>query len=32
VLGLLGYSDDEIKKLYVDDVIGNVHHYDTVPG
>jgi crotonobetainyl-CoA:carnitine CoA-transferase CaiB-like acyl-CoA transferase len=32
VLGLLGYGDDEIKKLYTDEVVGNSHHYDTVPG
>jgi crotonobetainyl-CoA:carnitine CoA-transferase CaiB-like acyl-CoA transferase len=32
VLGLLGYSKDEIAKLYASDVIGNRHHYDTVPG
>jgi crotonobetainyl-CoA:carnitine CoA-transferase CaiB-like acyl-CoA transferase len=33
VLGdLLGYSKDEIAKLYADGVIGNSDHYDTVPG
>ena len=30
--GLLGYSEEEIKKLYANDVIGNWHHYDTLPG
>jgi len=30
--GLLGYSKDEIAKLYANDVIGNWDHYDTVPG
>jgi crotonobetainyl-CoA:carnitine CoA-transferase CaiB-like acyl-CoA transferase len=30
--GLLGYSEEEIKKLYANDVIGNWDHYDTVPG
>src|SRR6266704_590367 len=30
--GLLGYSKDEIAKLYANDVIGNRDHYDTVPG
>jgi len=30
--GLLGYSGDEIAKLYAGDVIGNRHHYDTLPG
>ena len=29
--GLLGYSKDEIAKLYANDVIGNWDHYDTVP-
>ena len=33
VLGdLLGYSKDEIAQLYASGVIGNAHHYDTVPG
>ena len=33
VLGaLLGYSKDEIAKLYADGVIGNSDHYDTLPG
>jgi crotonobetainyl-CoA:carnitine CoA-transferase CaiB-like acyl-CoA transferase len=33
VLGdLLGYSRDDIAKLYADGVIGNSDHYDTVPG
>jgi len=32
VLGLLGYSEEEIGKLYANDVIGNFHHYDEVPG
>ena len=33
VLGaLLGYSEDEIAKLYADNVISKSHHYDTVPG
>jgi crotonobetainyl-CoA:carnitine CoA-transferase CaiB-like acyl-CoA transferase len=32
VLGkLLGYSEEEIAKLYADDVIGSWDHYDTVP-
>ena len=32
VLGkLLGYSEEEIAKLYANDVIGNWDHYDTVP-
>ena len=32
VLGdLLGYSKDEIAKLYTDGVISKSHHYDTVP-
>src|SRR5262249_33235287 len=30
--GLLGYSEEEIAKLYANDVIGNRHHYDTIPG
>lgn len=30
--GLLGYSEEEIAKLYANDVIGNWHHYDTLPG
>jgi hypothetical protein len=30
--GLLGYSEEEIAKLYASDVIGNWDHYDTVPG
>jgi crotonobetainyl-CoA:carnitine CoA-transferase CaiB-like acyl-CoA transferase len=33
VLGaLLGYSKEEIAKLYADGVIGNADHYDTLPG
>ena len=33
VLGnLLGYSKEEIAELYAKDVIGNSHHYDTLPG
>jgi crotonobetainyl-CoA:carnitine CoA-transferase CaiB-like acyl-CoA transferase len=32
VLGLLGYSKPEIAKLYADEVIGNFHHYDELPG
>ncbi len=32
VLGVLGYSRDEIAKLYANEVIGNFHHYDEVPG
>jgi crotonobetainyl-CoA:carnitine CoA-transferase CaiB-like acyl-CoA transferase len=32
VLGLLGYSKDEIAKLYADEVIANFHHYDELPG
>jgi crotonobetainyl-CoA:carnitine CoA-transferase CaiB-like acyl-CoA transferase len=33
VLGdLLGYSREEITQLYANNVIGNAHHYDTVPG
>jgi formyl-CoA transferase len=33
VLGeLLGYSRDEIARLYANDVIGNADHYGTVPG
>lgn len=32
VLGLLGYSGDEIAKLYVDEVIGNWPHFDELPG
>ncbi len=33
VLGdLLGYSKDEIAKLYADGVISKSDHYDTVPG
>ena len=32
VLSLLGYSKEEIAKLYANDVIGNWDHYDTVPG
>ena len=33
VLGdLLGYSKEEIAKLYANDVIGNSDHYDTLPG
>jgi len=30
--GLLGYSKDEIARLYASDVIGNSDHYDTLPG
>jgi crotonobetainyl-CoA:carnitine CoA-transferase CaiB-like acyl-CoA transferase len=30
--GLLGYSRDEIAKLYADGVIGNSDHYDTLTG
>ena len=30
--GLLGYSEDEIAKLYANDVIGNWDQYDAVPG
>ena len=30
--GLLGYSADEIARLYANDVIGNSHHYDTLSG
>ena len=30
--GLLGYSEEEIAKLYANDVIGNSDHYDTLPG
>ena len=33
VLGeLLGYSDEDIAKLYEQNVIGNWDHYDEVPG
>jgi crotonobetainyl-CoA:carnitine CoA-transferase CaiB-like acyl-CoA transferase len=33
VLGdLLGYSKEEIAKLYASDVIGNSHHYETLAG
>ena len=32
VLGLLGYSKDEIADLYAKEVISNSHHYDTLPG
>jgi crotonobetainyl-CoA:carnitine CoA-transferase CaiB-like acyl-CoA transferase len=33
VLGtLLGYSEEEIAKLYANNVIGNVDHYDTLSG
>jgi len=32
VLSLLGYSKEEIAKLYANDVIGNWDHYDAVPG
>ena len=32
ILGLLGYSAAEIADLYAKDVIGNSHHYDTLPG
>jgi len=33
VLGdLLGYSEEEIAKLYANDVIGKSDHYDTLPG
>jgi crotonobetainyl-CoA:carnitine CoA-transferase CaiB-like acyl-CoA transferase len=30
--GLLGYSEEDIAKLYAKHVIGNHDHYDTVPG
>ena len=30
--GLLGYSADEIAKLYSNGAIGNSHHYDTLSG
>ena len=30
--GLLGYSEDDIAKLYASKVISKEHHYDTVPG
>ena len=30
--GLLGYSENEIAKLYANDVISKSDHYDTVPG
>lgn len=30
--GLLGYSQDEIAKLYATGVISNAHYYDTLPG
>ena len=30
--GLLGYSQDEIAKLYANGVISNSHHYDTLSG
>jgi len=32
VLGLLGYSKDEIAKLYANGVISSSHHYDTLSG
>ena len=32
VLCLLGYSGDEIAKLYVDEVIGTWYHCDELPG
>jgi crotonobetainyl-CoA:carnitine CoA-transferase CaiB-like acyl-CoA transferase len=33
VLGdLLGYSRDEIARLYATGVVGNAHHYDALPG
>ena len=33
ILGkLLGYSSAEIGELYANGVIGNTHHYDTLPG
>jgi crotonobetainyl-CoA:carnitine CoA-transferase CaiB-like acyl-CoA transferase len=32
VLGLLGYSKDEIAKLYTNGVISNSHHYDSLSG
>jgi crotonobetainyl-CoA:carnitine CoA-transferase CaiB-like acyl-CoA transferase len=32
VLGLLGYSKDEIAKLYANGVISNSHHYDSLSG
>lgn len=30
--GLLGYSEEDIAKLYANNVIGNYDHYDTIPG
>jgi crotonobetainyl-CoA:carnitine CoA-transferase CaiB-like acyl-CoA transferase len=30
--GLLGYTENEIAKMYADNVISKSHHYDTVPG
>ena len=30
--GLLGYSKEEIARLYADEVIGNASHYDTLSG
>ncbi len=30
--GLLGYSTEEIARLYADEVIGNTSHYDTLSG
>src|SRR4030095_16919524 len=32
VLGLLGYSKDEIARLYANGVISSSHHYDTLSG
>jgi crotonobetainyl-CoA:carnitine CoA-transferase CaiB-like acyl-CoA transferase len=32
VLGLLGYSTDEIAKLYASGVISSSHHFDTLSG
>src|SRR5215467_13580254 len=32
VLGLLGYSRDEIARLYANGVISSSHHYDTLSG
>ena len=30
--GLLGYTKDEIARLYAENVIGNTDHYDTLTG